>query len=296
MLSTRLASSWHCRSLSTRLAGRALYNFAIARELPVSFANALSKHAHHKGVPSSLNLDLARHQHNDYLTALRAILPTLCLPPLEDYPDSVFVEDTVVAIGLRAVLTQPGHASRRGEVDSVRTILLQLGMDVVDMVEIEDKARCDGGDVLWTGRHLFVGISDRTNHDSADVLSEALGVDAILVPPVVQGDQVLHLKSAVTHIDDSTLLVPVGSAGDKLLEAMQSKERGYDAIRLPDLLSCNCVSVNGCVLAQESDCDVSRRVLEVAARERDLELDFVNTSEMAKKDGALTCCSVLLTL
>ena len=77
---------------------------------------------------------------------------------------------------------------------------------------------------------------------------------------------------------------------------MKSEERGYQAIRLPNMLSCNAVVVNGHVLAQYSHCIESKNRIEIACKGRQLGLTFVDTSELAKKDGALTCCSVLLSL
>ena len=38
--------------------------------------------------------------------------------------------------------------------------MLELGLQVVDMKE---PGRMDGGDVLFTGREFFVGVSSRTN-------------------------------------------------------------------------------------------------------------------------------------
>mmetsp|Transcript_16560 Transcript_16560/g.30097 ORF Transcript_16560/g.30097 Transcript_16560/m.30097 type:complete len:198 (+) Transcript_16560:170-763(+) len=195
----------------------------------------------------------------------------------------------------------------------MKDVLRQLGVaNVHDMrvgnYEYDDNSsssevlcpQCDGGDVLYTGRHLFVGRSDRTNNHGFQFLRDAfashgMAVDGIIsVPPVVAGKEVLHLKSAVTHIDEYTLLVPEGPAGDIVLDAMKATERGYDAIRLPDILSCNAVVVNGHVLAQDGPCEISKRRMEQACEERTLGLTFVDTSELAKKDGALTCCSVLL--
>lgn len=213
----------------------------------------------------------------------------------------------MVAIGSAAVIMHLGSASRRGEVDSVKVVLQQLGMKYVyDMRENDDDnldgALCDGGDLMYTGRHLFVGMSERTNIRGYQYVREAFarhGImvdDIISVPSIVMGKEVLHLKSAVTHIDEYTLLAPEGRAGDDVLRAMKSVELGYHAVRLPNMLSCNAVVVNGHVLAQDSPCIESKKRIEVACRERNLGLTFVDTSELAKKDAALTCCSVLLSL
>lgn len=270
-----------------------VHTVAFARDIPDSFENALAQHSQ---ATEPMSMELAREQHADYVKVLRRHIPVLCLPALEDCPDCVFVEDTAVVVGNRAVITNPGHPTRRGEVETIKRVLQELGVELIDMRNVSDKAICDGGDVLYTERHLFVGMSDRTNRAAAKVLEDAFDVETVLVPAVIQGDQVLHLKSAVTHIDERTLLAPTGPDGDAVLKAMQAEERGYDAVRVPDVLACNVVSINGCVLAQDTSCQESRETLEKAVKERNMVLEWVNTSELAKKDAALTCCSVLLSI
>ena len=274
---------------------RSHHNFALTREVSDSFVNSLSKYA---VAADPINLSLAKSQHDHYVSLLRTKIPTIELPPLESYPDSVFVEDTVVAYKKRAVITCPGHVSRQGEVDSIRTVLEQLGMDVWDMREKDNSAICDGGDVLNTGRHMFVGLSDRTNEAGARILEEAFYGDNLEVVPVnLDSNDALHLKSVITHLDEQTLLAPQRTIGDKLLQEMNAKDLGYGIVFLPDIRACNVATVNdSMVLASDSICDESRRILQEATRERGLDLRFVGTTEVEKSDGALTCCSVLLNL
>ena len=104
----------------------------------------------------------------------------------------------------------------------------------------------------------------------------------------------VNISASVTHIDEETLLAPTGPLGDQLL-GNTFTSRGYNAVRLPDILSCNAVTVNGHVLAQDK-CDLSKQRIEEACNERGLGFTFVDTTELAKKDAALTCCSVLLSL
>jgi dimethylargininase len=267
---------------------------AIARQVPQSFASAITKYADD---PAKVDLENAIQQHIIYLDRLRRFVPTLCLPAMDDLPDSIFVEDTVVAVGNKAIITNPGHPSRRDEVNSIQEVLSQqLGMDVTDMRDFHSgTAFCDGGDVLTivARNHMFVGISERTNMKGAQVLGDALGIEAI---PVQFEGNALHLKSIVTNVDDSTLLAPTGKLGDVVLEAMDAVNRGYTVVRLPSMLACNVVSVNGGLLAQDVGDNKSRRILEQVAAERNLPIEFVSCSEIAKVDGALTCCSVLLSL
>ena len=196
------------------------------------------------------------------------------------------------------MITCPGHILRQGEVDSIQKVLEQLGMDVWDMREKDPSALCDGGDVLNTGRHMFIGLSDRTNKKGAHILEEAFGKDDFPVISVqLNSSDALHLKSIVTHLDEKTLLVPEGDMGSRVLKEMKAKDLGYEVVLLPDVSACNVVTVNGAlVLASESICDESRRRLEEAATVRSLDLRFTGTTEVAKSDGALTCCSVLLSL
>lgn len=98
----------------------------------------------------------------------------------------------------------------------------------------------------------------------------------------------------VTHIDENTVLAPTGPLGDQLLDTIFTP-LGYNPIRLPDILSCNAVTVNGHVLAQDN-CEVSKQKIQAACDERGMGVSFVDTGELAKKDAALTCCSVLLSL
>mmetsp|Transcript_6825 Transcript_6825/g.10372 ORF Transcript_6825/g.10372 Transcript_6825/m.10372 type:complete len:335 (-) Transcript_6825:95-1099(-) len=315
--------------LSTQIATttrrRLRHTVAISREIPDSFIDAISFHynqsAHHDGAATAVcsqdkgvSLLKSREQHTNYLNTLRQHIPInklICLPPLESHPDCLFVEDTMVAIQDTVVLTRMGHESRRGEVDdSIKSVLCELlGLkNVYDMNNDSIEGCCDGGDVLYTGRHLFVGITNRTNqvgfqylrnvfahHDKMDA-ADVVPIPMMSLQGADSGGGVLHLKSAVTHIDEETLLIPEGEFGDILAEEMKVTERGYTAVRLPDVLSCNAVVVNGHVMAQDSPCSVSKRRIEQACHERDLGVTFVDTSELAKKDAALTCCSVLLSV
>lgn len=278
------------RSISSNSNVTPRYTFAVTRDTPESFASAITKFAQDE---DPIDLTTARKQHDLYVDRLRNFVPTICLPALQEHPDSVFVEDTVVAVRNRAVITNPGHPLRRGEVSTMKDVLCRLGLDVTDMREVNPEAFCDGGDVLYTGRHLFVGLSDRTNMAAVQILSEGLDVDETVAVPFEGA--ALHLKSIVTHIDSNTLLAPIGDLGDQVLEAIHAKDRGYHSIiRLPNMLACNVVSVNGGILAQDAGCSESRAILESVAAERNMKIEFVDMTETAKCDGALTCCSVLL--
>src|ERR1041385_1873759 len=68
--------------------------------------------------------DRLRAEHAAYVTALRtAGLTVDVLPPLEAFPDSMFVEDPALVFGEGAILLRPGAPSRLGERDAMRAAL-----------------------------------------------------------------------------------------------------------------------------------------------------------------------------
>jgi dimethylargininase len=122
-----------------------LFNFnrAIVREPARSVVNGL-RHDQ-SAVP---NYDGVVREHVAYIAALRgAGLTVDVLPPLEPYPDSMFVEDPALVFPEGAILLRPGAISRRGETDEIRPTL-QRHFDTV--LELESNQLVDGGDILVT--------------------------------------------------------------------------------------------------------------------------------------------------
>jgi N-dimethylarginine dimethylaminohydrolase len=71
---------------------------------------------------------LARQQWEGYVAALRAEgWETVEVPPADDCPDSVFVEDTVVVYGGLAVIARPGADERKPETAGTEETLAALG-------------------------------------------------------------------------------------------------------------------------------------------------------------------------
>jgi dimethylargininase len=140
-----------------------VYEYALVCEtIPQSIVNGLSL-----GDREPVDLVKASSQHNIYLNTLRECgLELISIASNEAFPDCVFVEDTCVAIRNRVFVTNPGAETRRGEIEAVRdkldSVKNKLGL-VIGHVSNRREAFLDGGDVLFTGRELLVGLSSRTN-------------------------------------------------------------------------------------------------------------------------------------
>ena len=143
-------------------------------------------------------LKTAQQQHDNLVNILRTEcgIPEVYELSSGGYADSVFIEDTAVAIGPNVLVTTPGAESRQGEVIDVRNRLKQLdGVKVASMEKLDPEARMDGGDVMFTGYELIVGISSRTNAAGADAIQEAFPNVPVRTVDIQQfGDTSLHLK------------------------------------------------------------------------------------------------------
>ncbi len=127
---------------------------------------------------------------------------TVEVPPADDCPDGVFVEDAVVMFRNVAVVSRPGADSRKPETVEVEKVVAELGCSVN---AIRAPGTLDGGDVLKVGDTVYVGRGGRTNAEGIGQLRailEPLGARVVAVPVA----RVLHLKSAVTALPDGTVI------------------------------------------------------------------------------------------
>ena len=76
----------------------------------------------------------------------------------------------------------------------------------MELVHVQEPATVDGGDVLVLGKKIYMGLSTRSNQAAIDQLNELLCEYGYSVTGVGLHD-CLHLKSAVTRVDDKTLLI-----------------------------------------------------------------------------------------
>ncbi len=67
----------------------------------------------------------------------------------------------------------------------------------------------------------------------------------------------------------------------------------YQFVFVPDAAVANLIRVKNCVLVQFGF-EESIKIIEKEIKKRNLEMKIVNTNELEKADGLLTCCSVLI--
>ncbi|XP_030641660.1 N(G),N(G)-dimethylarginine dimethylaminohydrolase 1 [Chanos chanos] len=272
------------------MAGFGNFTHAIVRAVPSSLAKEALR-------MNDLEVDLekAKQEHEFYVGVLKHKLglEVVELPADESLPDCVFVEDAAVVCGDTALITRPGAESRRKETEVMKKALTELNLNIVEMTD--ETAVLDGGDVLFTGREFFVGLSKRTNQKGAEVLADAFKDYAVSTVPVLEG---LHLKSFCSMAGPDLIAIGSSEPAQKALKIMQQmSDHRYDKLTVPDDVAANCVYMNlpgkGHVLLHctPEEYPESAKVYE---KLKDHMLIPVSNKEKVKVDGALTCCSVLL--
>lgn len=220
-------------------------------------------------------------QHDAYEECLRrAGCSVVRLPADPKLPDSVFVEDMAVVLDELAIIARPGAASRRAEVAAVAEALRTLRT----LVPLREPATLDGGDVLRVGRTLYVGLGARTNARGAAQLEDAVAPFGYRVVGVPFAG-CLHLKSAVTLAAPGVLLVQPAWVSP---EAFGS---GLEPVIVDpsEPHAANVLLVGGAVI-QPAAFPRTRERLE----SRGIRVEAVDVSELAKAEGAVTCCSLLV--
>lgn len=254
---------------------------ALTREVSRAIADCQLTHLERE----SIDLDRTRAEHRAYVRTLKGLgVRVIELPEEPELPDSVFVEDTVIVVGGVAVVLRPGALSRRAETPGVaRALAVHL-----EVRHLDGEGTVDGGDVLRFGTTLFVGLSTRSDPAGIAALGRAVAPLGFAVRGVALGG-CLHLKSAVTVIGEvggvgeSTLLVnddwvdPAVFAASAIVKIDPAEPYAANALRVGESL-------------------VYPRAFPATAerlRAHGFELALIEVSELAKAEGAVTCCSVL---
>ncbi len=227
----------------------------------------------------TIDYPLALNQHAAYCAALaRCGARVITLDVNHTLPDCVFVEDTAIVLDEVAVMMSMGAASRRAEPAGIEPELARWR----SVHRVALPATIDGGDVVRSGRALYVGRSPRTNDAGIGALREIVrpfgyGVTGIPVTGC------LHLKTACSALPDGRFLVNadwIDTAGlprGKLLPVPEAEPWAGDVLVIGNRIIAS---------------DAFPRTIELLAA-NGFEVVPVSVSEFAKAEGGVTCLSLV---
>jgi dimethylargininase len=218
-------------------------------------------------------------QHQSYIEILRECgLNITILDADEDYPDSVFIEDTALLTPHCAIITNPGAHSRKGEIIQIKNVLKNYFSNIHS---IEEPGTLEAGDVMMTGSHYYIGLSARTNLNGAHQLISILEKYGMIGSTVPLQD-VLHLKSGVSYIENNCML-----ASGAFINHPDFQKFHLISVDNDEAYAANSLWINGRVLVPKGFSKVKKKIEN--AGYITIEADV---SEFRKLDGGLSCLSL----
>lgn len=248
---------------------------AITREVSRSIVNCELTHLER----TPIDVPRARAQHLQYESALKQLgVAVLALPEEPDLADSVFVEDAALVLDECAVITRPGAESRRTETDSIARTLAPYRK----LFHIEAPARVDGGDILRLGRDIYVGLSSRSDANAMEQMQDSLHPYGYELRPVVVTG-CLHLKTAITQVAENTVLINPAWVDKHQFEGVKFIE-----IDPSEPYAANALLIGETIIYPAAFAKTRKRLQDAGIR-----LVTVEADELAKAEGAVTCCSLV---
>lgn len=251
------------------------FTHAITRKPGVSITSGLR--AVDTGAP---NLELFLEHHAHYVATLKSSgAKVTVLDPLEQFPDSVFVEDAALCLSEIAISMRPGTSSRFGEAGIMGKTLTEFYDEVAC---IKGPCFIEGGDILVTEREILIGTSSRTNSAGIEELRTIVSRWNYSVRELQIPNGVLHFKTDCSLLDEETILSTKRLAdsgcfeGYKVIYAAEGEEACANSIRFNDL-----------VLMPDGFPKTEGILLKAG-----YDVRKIGNSEAAKLDGGMSCLSL----
>lgn len=218
--------------------------------------------------------------HNAYVKALRSTgADVIVEPPLEEYPDSVFVEDPALCIMGKAIILRPGADTRFGEREAAKVALSKvLGSE--NVIELPEGGVVDGGDILVTKTEVLVGLSERTDTQGVDNLRPIIEKMGLKLRVLNTPSHILHFKTGCGILDDETIFAVKDLCdcfeGYRVIQCPLGEEPAANIIRFNDKVFC---------------ADGFPKTLGLLTQ-HGYNVVALDNTEAAKIDGGLSCLSL----
>ena len=218
-------------------------------------------------------------EHEAYVEALRAAaVHVTVLDALEQFPDSVFIEDPALIFSTAAILLRPGAHSRAQETETLLTVLAARFPRLLRL----PRGHVDGGDILVTPAAVLIGLSARTDEIGARELQTLLKSIGLHSQIVHTPSGTLHLKSDCALLDEETVLVTGNLARSGIFD-------GWRTLIVPNNEpgAANVLRINDRVLVRAECPRTADRLANEGFR-----IVALPTVQIARIDAGLSCMSL----
>ncbi len=246
---------------------------ALVRKANKNIVGALSSKNLH---PSFIKIN---NEHTHYVKALaHSGLNVSILESLDDFPDSIFVEDPGLVYKNTYISLRPADKTRYGE----SPIMAKEVKKLFDDIYTVNNGNIEGGDILRINDHFIVGLSSRTNKKGAENLLRILNSLGASIEITNTPKNILHFKSECSLIDEETILLT-----KKMLENNIFK-KNYRFIEIPkgEEIAANSLRINNNLLIP-SGCPKTEDMLS-----KNYNIIPLHVNEVFKVDAGLSCMSL----
>lgn len=221
---------------------------------------------------------LLQHQANiDALESLGLVVDVL--PPLEEFPDSCFVEDVATVTEKMAIVTNPREESRNGEKEYIVETLKKYYPQ--EHIHFITKGYVEGGDVVRAENHFYLGNSTRSDDAGRKQFIEILEKYGY-TGSVEDTNSGLHIGCDMMYIKNNNMVITgdlvKDPAFDNFNKVIASKEEAYAA---------NVAWINGTVLMAAGYPNLEKKIKDLG-----YSVIALDNSEFKKIDGSITCLSL----
>ena len=218
-------------------------------------------------------------EHNNYIEAFKeAGLRIELLEALENFPDSMFVEDPAVIFKSNIIILNPYDPSRNGEAKIIKEEI----KDYFENIYFIENGYIEGGDILNINNHFIIGLSKRTNKLGAENLSNILKFLGASVDITITPNDLLHFKSECSLIDDDLILV------SNRMAKLDYLKSNYKLIELPigEEGAANSLRINNKLLIPDGFIEAAEML------SKNYNIIKINIDEISKVDAGLSCMSL----
>ena len=249
-----------------------LFDSTFVRPPPNCYSECISANPH----SGEIDVTLAKAQHRQYCSILKESgIEVIALPPLENFPDSVFVQDSALLGSRDSVIGRFGETRRRGEEKALVDDLKQSAR-IGRLSWVIEPGTLEGGDIVMTEEDVFVGESKRTNAAGIQQIAHVLkGMNIKAVKT-----ELMHLLCGCAYLNSKTMIIAPELVNAKSFPGFKfisiPKEEAYaaDALYLGER---KVLIPSGCATANAKLKEAGYRPIEV------------DMSEFWKGDGGVTC-------
>lgn len=243
--------------------------------------NETQKHFKDEGI----HIERALEQHDQFVKALRNFdIEVYLLPYHAKYPEQVFTRDIGFTLGETIFVADMAHDVRKGEENVLRQWLEDEGISYYNIIGDE----IEGGDVIIDQDTIYIGLSNRTNQEAVNHLSELLNKQFKVISIDFQ-EKFLHLDCVFNVVSPKTALIYPPALKKEDIEFFSAR---YELIEVSDeeqfTLGTNVLSIGrNRIISLPVNKNVNEQL-----RNQGFEVIEVDITEIIKSGGSFRCCTL----